>query len=115
MQEAYAEAEADLLRSKGKRRKKGKAGGGEDSDDEEDAFFKGLSLQGKLPKYVELLKFKVSLPPCQMLRQGACSHGSWAEPRLTPPPAPPAKAPRRRTSAWAPSFGARSLRSRPAS
>jgi hypothetical protein len=67
-QEAYAEAEADLLASgkaKGanKRRKSEAAGGagaaGGDAGDEEDAFFTGLALQDKLPKFVELLKFKV--------------------------------------------------------
>lgn len=61
-QEAYAEAEADFAadagRKGGKRRKSGgeaAAGGG----DAEDQFFTTLSAQGRLPKFVELLKFKV--------------------------------------------------------
>lgn len=63
LQEAYAEAEADLLSGKkgGKRRKGGQAVAGGEGGDEEDAFFSGLALQGKLPKFVELLKFKVML------------------------------------------------------
>ena len=72
-QEAYAEAEADLLASgkkKGanKRRKSeapgGAAAAGGDAGDEEDAFFSGLALQDKLPKFVELLKFKVGRVVC---------------------------------------------------
>ncbi len=65
-QEAYAEAEADLAaaakKGGGKRQRKGDqpaaAAGGEAGDDE-DAFFSSLSAQGRLPKFVELLKFKV--------------------------------------------------------
>ena len=60
-QEAYAEAEADFLgggRGKGKRRKTGGGGEGEEGD-EEDAFFSSLTVSGRLPKFVELLKFKV--------------------------------------------------------
>jgi hypothetical protein len=60
LQEAYAEAEADLAaeargKKGGKRRKAAAAGEG---GDDEDAFFSGLALQDKLPKFVELLKFK---------------------------------------------------------
>lgn len=64
-QEAYAEAEADLAaggkKGGAKRRRKGgepAAAAGEAGDDE-DAFFSSLSAQGRLPKFVELLKFKV--------------------------------------------------------
>ena len=64
VQEAYAEAEADLLAGgKAKGEAAGGAGAaGGDAGDEEDAFFSGLALQDKLPKFVELLKFKVGGP-----------------------------------------------------
>eukprot|EP00887_Chlorella_sp_A99_P001742 scaffold19.g1742.t1 len=56
-----AEAEAELLggggKKGGKRQKRG-ASAAEEASDEEDAFFTTLSLQGQLPKYAELLKFK---------------------------------------------------------
>ena len=70
LQEAFEEAEADLLRGggsgkrDGKRQKRGSGAGATPDEqlqgDEEDTFFSGLALQGKLPKYVELLKFKAS-------------------------------------------------------
>ncbi|EFN56095.1 hypothetical protein CHLNCDRAFT_145628 [Chlorella variabilis] len=67
-EEAYAEAEADLLSGKkgGKRRKGGQAVAGGEGGDEEDAFFSGLALQGKLPKFVELLKFKNLSRGCKL-------------------------------------------------
>lgn len=64
-QDAYKEAEADLFKSsskgKGKKRRKDvNLDSDEEGDgDEEDAFFRSLAAQDKIPKYVELLKFKV--------------------------------------------------------
>ena len=61
-QEAYDEAEAELLghgKRGGKRQKHGAAGADWEAGDEEDAFFSTLSIQGQLPKYAELLRFKV--------------------------------------------------------
>ena len=48
--------------NKGKKQKRdggGGAGAAAAPGDEEDAFFASLSTQGRLPKFVELLKFKV--------------------------------------------------------
>ena len=63
-QDAYKEAEADLFKSASKGRGKKRRKDVLDSDDEgegdeEDAFFRSLAAQDKIPKYVELLKFKV--------------------------------------------------------
>ncbi len=63
-QDAYREAEAELFGSgakgRGNKRRKGTAAGSDDEDgDEEDAFFRTLTAQDKVPKYAELLKFKV--------------------------------------------------------
>ncbi|PRW20900.1 RRP5-like protein [Chlorella sorokiniana] len=74
-QEAYAEAEADLAaaakKGGGKRRRKagepaaaGAAAG--EAGDDEDAFFSSLSAQGRLPKFVELLKFKSLSKGCKL-------------------------------------------------
>lgn len=78
MQEAYAEAEADLAaeagKKGGKRRKKGadaSAMAPGEAGDEEDAFFSSLSSQGRLPKFVELLKFKVGALDCPQGRAWA--------------------------------------------
>ncbi|KAL4538228.1 hypothetical protein Ndes2526B_g03454 [Nannochloris sp. 'desiccata'] len=63
-EDAYKEAEADLFKSTSKGRgKKRRKDVHLDSDeegegDEEDAFFRSLAAQDKIPKYVELLKFK---------------------------------------------------------
>ncbi|KAL4852689.1 rRNA biogenesis protein RRP5 [Chlorella vulgaris] len=70
-QEAYAEAEADLLAGsskKGGKRRKSDASGAAAAGvgDEEDAFFRGLALQDKLPKYVELLKFRNLSRGCKL-------------------------------------------------
>lgn len=63
LQEAYAEAAADLAAEaagkQGKRQKKGGAAAGSEAGDEEDAFFASLASQDRLPKFVELLKFRV--------------------------------------------------------
>jgi hypothetical protein len=65
-QDAYKEAEADLFKSaskgRGKKRRKDIHLDSDDEGDgdEEDAFFRSLAAQDKIPKYVELLKFKVS-------------------------------------------------------
>lgn len=71
-QEAYAEAAADLA-AEGKRGKRPRRGAqpatAVEGGDEEDAFFSSLSAQGRLPKYVELLKFKVGG------RVGGCEDG----------------------------------------
>ncbi|KAL4451480.1 hypothetical protein ABPG75_007142 [Micractinium tetrahymenae] len=68
--EAYAEAAADLAAEasgkKGKRQKKGAAAGGGESGDEEDAFFASLASQDRLPKFVELLKFRTLAPGCKL-------------------------------------------------
>ncbi len=63
-QEAYAEAAADLAAEaagkKSKRQRKGgAAAAGGEAGDEEDAFFASLASQDRLPKFVELLKFRV--------------------------------------------------------
>ena len=60
IQDAYREAEAELFgsaKSRAKKRRKGSTTADGDSD-EEDAFFRSLAAQDKIPKYVELLKFK---------------------------------------------------------
>jgi hypothetical protein len=62
--------------------------------DEEDAFFRGLALQDKLPKYVELLKFRVSsvADPPQCIGLAAQQSRSFEESRplsrLCLPPLP---------------------------
>ena len=43
-----------------KRRKDLQGDSDDEGADEEDAFFRSLAAQDKIPKYVELLKFKVS-------------------------------------------------------
>lgn len=63
MQDAYAEAEAELFsreaRRKGKKKRKSTDKQVDESDgDEEDVFFGKLSAQDKLPKFAELLKFR---------------------------------------------------------
>jgi len=65
-QEAYNDAKEELFGTGGdrrgkKRRKSAKVGSDGEDGDEEDAFFKSLAVQDKLPKFVELLKFRVSL------------------------------------------------------
>lgn len=73
LQEAYAEAEADLFRGSKKRRKPQAGEEDEEEDgDEEDAFFSSLSAQDKLPKYAELLKFKVSAACAPSKRRCHC-------------------------------------------
>lgn len=61
MQEAFAEAEADFFDSnkKDKRSKRPKLDIKRDLEDEEDQFFGSMTVQGKLPKYAEVLKFKM--------------------------------------------------------
>ena len=47
-------------KNRDKKRRKSKKGGDDDElGDEEDAFFRSLSAQDKLPKFAELLKFGV--------------------------------------------------------
>ena len=60
-QDAYKQAEADFGTSDAKKRskKRPKHADGEDDGDQEDAFFRTLIAHDKLPKFVELLKFKV--------------------------------------------------------
>ena len=104
LQEAYAEAAADLdaeARGGGKRRRRAgdaAAATAEGGGDDEDAFFASLSAQGRLPKFVELLKFKVGavgqgvatlraacIVAC-LLQQGAAAADA------DPPPPPPSSA-----------------------
>lgn len=57
--EAYDEARAELLGEEKGKRKKSRRGQDEGAEgDEEDAYFHSLSVQGRLPAFVELLKFK---------------------------------------------------------
>ena len=104
-QEAYAEAEADLAdaakKGGGKRRRKAgepaaAAAAGEAGDDE-DAFFSSLSAQGRLPKFVELLKFKVGaagmrwscrLQPWWRMASLAAAQPAWAPLTSRPPHLP---------------------------
>lgn len=79
LQEAYAEAAADLAAEaagkKGKRQKKGGAAAAAEAGDEEDAFFAALASQDRLPKFVELLKFRVGASASGVFACNAC--GEW--------------------------------------
>ena len=60
-QEGYAQAEAELLDGSEKKKRRSGATATGDEEDQEDAFFNSLTLQGKVPKFAELLKFKVRM------------------------------------------------------